>query len=257
MFHVKQLCLIGKPLNHSLSPFIHSVIAKTIGVKIKYDLLEFEKIDIDILKEYDGFNVTMPYKKAVIPYLDSLTETAENILSVNVVKREKGKFKGHSTDGEGFIEDFHRSFNCDFYNKNVCIMGTGATSRALSYEILKENPKNIFYLSREKKGERVFSYEDRSFLKDCHIIINTTPAGMKDDICLLDREDIHENVIIYDVIYSRKTPLLLLGETYGGKVSNGLGMLVYQGIGAWEFWENMSFNEKTKERIVKEVINEI
>ena len=227
---MKQYCLIGYPLSHSLSPLIHKKIVDILGLKINYLLMPCKEIDINSLKEFDGFNVTMPHKETIIPYLDNITETAKNIHSVNTVKVEEGKFIGHSTDGEGFIRDFFRVFNTDFYNKNICILGTGATSRAISDKIRKQCPKNIYYLSRSKEGKNIFPYNQRDIIKDCQIIINTTPTGMYDDNCLLDENDINENMLVYDVIYNKKTPLISLSERANAKAQGGFGMLIYQAV---------------------------
>ena len=256
MFHVKQYCLIGYPLSHSLSPLIHKKIGEVLGLRIYYSLMPCEQIDINSLKTYQGFNVTMPHKQNIIPYLDNITETAEKIHSVNTVKVEEGKLTGHSTDGEGFIRDFLRVFNTDFYNKNVCILGTGATSRAISYEILKQCPKNIYYLSRSKEGKNILSYSKRDIIKNCQIIINTTPAGMGDDSCLLNENDINENMLVYDVIYNKKTPLISLSERKEAKARGGIGMLIYQALLAWEYWEEIFISKKDCEKIVREVTNE-
>ena len=256
MFHVKQFCLIGYPIEHSLSPLIHNKICEVLGLNDNYTLNSCQEIDIDDLKKYVGFNITMPHKVNIIPYLDELTETAERINSVNTVKIEEGKLIGHSTDGQGLLRDFHRVFKTDFYNKNICILGTGATSRAVSFEILKECPKNIYYLSQTKKDKNIFSYKAKEVVKDCEIIINTTPVGMYDEKCLLSPGDINKNMLIYDVIYNKKTPLMMLGEASGARVASGMGMLIYQAILSREFWENSTISEMSCERIIREVINE-
>ena len=129
-------------------------------------------------------------------------------------------------------------------------MGTGGTAKSISYAIKKENPKNIFYLSRNKKGNNIFSYNDKTFLNECNVIINTTPVGMVENKCLLDKSDINKNMLLYDVIYNKNTEFLRLGKTVGAKTSNGFGMLVFQGLLSQEFWNNT----KIDLNICKEII---
>ena len=249
MFHVKQykvmkFCLVGYPISHSLSPLVHNEIGELTGIQCEYILEECESLNIDYIKKnYDGFNVTMPFKEKVMDYIDELTDVSKNINSVNTVKIKNGRLLGHSTDGIGFLKDFKKTFHKDFNNKNICILGTGATARSIAYEINKENPKNIFFFSRNKKGENIFSYNNKEIVKECEILVNTTPWGMKENPPLITEKELNEKMIIYDVIYNRKTELLTEGEKIGAKVSNGMGMLIWQAFFAQRFWlDDSSFS---------------
>lgn len=252
MFHVKQLGLIGNPISHSLSPIIHKKISEYLNENINYKLEECEKINIDYLKEnYDCFNVTMPFKKKIIPYINELSNRSKIIKSVNCVKNEKGILKGESTDGKGFVEAFKIKFNEVFENKNICIIGTGGSGKSLAFEIEKEGPKNIFYLSKSQKGKNIFSYNDLSFLEDCDIIINASPLGFINDESPCD--DFFENQIVCDLIYGKKTKFLKEAYKKNCRLMDGLGMLVFQAIYSWEFWFNIKIDKRVGIKIWSEL----
>ena len=248
-----KYCLIGNPINHSLSPKIHFILGKEFNFPIEYSLEEGEKINIEYLKEnYAGFNVTMPFKETIIPFIHELSNISQKIKSVNTVKVSQGKLIGHSTDGEGFVKDFKRAFNTDFYNKKVCILGTGGTCKAISYSIKEQNPKYLIFYSTTKTGENIFSYKDQDLIKDCNVIINTTPVGMKENKCVLDQNIFQKNMLVYDVIYNQKTLFLDYAQKQGAKICDGFGMLLYQGALSEMFW----FEENRDEKIIHKLIGE-
>lgn len=224
-----------------------------MGIDINYTLEPCEKPDIEYLKEkYDGFNVTIPFKEIITEFIDIFGQEAKETGSVNTVTNNNGILTGRSTDGEGFARDFMRVFSEDFCNKNVCILGTGGAAKAISYAIKKQNPKSLIYMSRKKKGENIFTYSQKEILKNCQIVINATPVGMADNSCLLDEEDFHKDMYVYDLIYGRKTEFLKRGEKKGAGVSHGLGMLVYQAVLSEEIWHNIKISEKICENIIGE-----
>lgn len=249
-----KYCLIGYPINRSLSPYIHKRIGEMTNTEIDYCLEEKKEFSCEYLKErYNGFNVTVPFKEKIIPFLDRTEKEAENAGSVNTVKFENGQLTGYSTDGRGFITDFRLKTNSDFTGKKVCILGTGGAEKALSYEIRKENPEYIIYFSKSRKGKNIFSYEEKSMAKECDIIINTAPVGLYDSISLLEYEDFRKDQTVYDLIYGKKTEFLCLAEKAGAKIIGGLGMLVWQAVLSEEIWQNIKIDENVSRNIIGEL----
>jgi len=256
--------LLGNPVEHTKSPFIHNTLFKHFNINAIYIPIlvnqgALEKA-VDGLKaqNFTGFNVTVPYKKDIIKYLDDISNDALLMGAVNTVKNIHGKLKGYNTDSEGFVRDFEDGFNTNFKGKNVMLLGSGGTARALAIKLAAEgvhhltivnrteqNAKNIVELVWNNYGS-VVSYilpTSASFsdeMRACDIIINTTPAGMTTylDSTPFDFEFVFEkNQLVYDVIYTPKmTKLLKQAENCGCKTRNGFGMLINQGIYAFEIW---------------------
>ncbi len=236
--------LIGKTLKHSYSKIIHENFRE-----YSYDLLSLEEEDISSMlenPEYSGFNITIPYKKTIIPFCDSISKEAEKIGSVNTVIKKDGKLLGFNTDYAGFLAMAKRA-GIDFFGKKIAILGSGGTYSTAFAVTSDEGAREIVSVSRS--GE--FNYENISLWKDAEIIINTTPVGMfpnnGDSIINIDDFKNLEGVI--DVIYNPlKTRLVLDAEKKGIKVTGGLYMLLFQAKEAFEIFTGKKFpDEKTEE----------
>ena len=176
--------LIGKTLKHSYSKIIHEMFGE-----YSYDLVAMEEKEISqFLKndEYRGFNVTIPYKKTIIPYCDEISAEAKKIGSVNTVVKKDGKIFGYNTDYAGFLAMANRA-GIEFHGKKIAILGSGGTYNT-AFSVVRDNgAREIVSVSRN--GE--FNYQNINKWNDCEIIINTTPVGMYPDngnsvICLDD-----------------------------------------------------------------------
>ncbi len=216
--------LIGKTLAHSHSPFIHRAFGR-YDYQLK-ELSEEQLGDFITNGDYEGLNVTIPYKQAVIPYLDELTETAQRIGSVNTVIRRDGKLIGDNTDYLGF---FAMSFakNISFDGKKVVILGTGGTSLTVQALMKELQAKEVVVVSRT--GEN--NYENISRHDDADILINTTPVGMypHNGQAALSLDGFKRLVGVLDVIYNPlRTTLLQQAEEKGIPCADGLYMLVAQ-----------------------------
>ncbi|MBR3144325.1 MAG: shikimate kinase [Clostridia bacterium] len=241
--------LLGRGLTHSFSPYLHSLIGD-----YSYTLFSKEETELKPFlegKSFDGLNVTIPYKKAVIPFLDELSPVAEKLLSVNtVVKRKDGTLFGDNTDYHGFLE-LVKHENIKLINKKVLVLGSGGASVTVC-EVIKTLGGFATVISR--KGENNYDNISRHF--DADIIVNTTPVGMfpKNGEKPLGLSGFNRLEAVIDIIYNPlKTAFLLEAENMGIKTANGLYMLVAQGIKSAELFLDTAFDSAFREQIYKTV----
>ncbi|GER93911.1 shikimate dehydrogenase [hot springs metagenome] len=249
--------LFGYPVEHSLSPLMHNAAFKYLGLDYCYvtflvspDLLGDAVKAIKALN-LSGVNVTVPHKENVINFLDEISEEASFIGAVNTIKNDNGKLIGYNTDGRGFMRSLTES-NIDIRGKKILILGSGGASRAIGYYLCKEakevylfdidNKKAVLlrdHLNRLKGNvllADIESVRNKDFFSDIGVIINATPLGLKpDDPVPVDISVINKNHIVCDLIY-KETPLLKNASMIGCKTMDGLGMLLYQGVFAFEIW---------------------
>ncbi len=245
---MKQYALIGKPLTHSFSKryFTNKFEVEQIA-DCFYELYQLESISEfpDLLKaqtNLQGLNVTIPYKEAVIPFLDELSEEAKDIGAVNTISMENGMLKGHNTDVLGFRDSLFTWLNET--PTGALILGTGGASKGIAY-VLRQAEIPYLRVSRTlAKGDITYGDLDRSLLSEYSLIINTTPLGTYPNV--ETAPDIPYNLLskrnsLYDLVYNpEKTVFLNNGNARGCQVKNGLEMLVAQAEYAWGIW-----NKKT------------
>ena len=236
--------LLGHPLGHSFSrAFFNDKFARE-GIDAEY--LNFDLSDISelpqLLAEHPnlcGLNVTIPYKQAVIPYLDELSEEARAIGAVNVIKIEGPYLKGFNSDVIGFTESIRPLL--EPHHKKALVLGTGGASKAVCAGLDKLGIE-WRYVSRSGAGERLFTYSDLTpeIIAEYTVIVNCTPLGMypKTEVCPdLPYEAMDSHTILYDLIYNPDETLFMKrGAEYGANVKNGLEMLLLQAFASWEFW---------------------
>ena len=244
--------LYGYPVEHTLSPLMHNAAFEYLG--IDYCYLPFS-VHPDSLKHaveairalnLTGVNVTIPHKEAVIPCLDSVNEEALFIGAVNTIVNQEGKLTGYNTDGRGFMRSLSEN-NISADNKKVLIVGAGGASRAISY-YLSEKADTLYLFDTDKiKLEKLAS--DLSGVRDnitilhhtadlsaFDVLINATPLGLKaTDPLPLDVSALADHQTVCDLIY-KTTHLQSLALQKGCKTINGLGMLLWQGVLAFELW---------------------
>lgn len=249
--------LFGYPVEHSLSPAMHNAAFEHLNLDYCYVTFSVRP---DMLKEavqavralnLKGVNVTVPHKENVMPFLDEISEEALFIGAVNTIKNDNGKLTGYNTDGRGFMQSLSEA-GIDVENKKIFIVGAGGASRAIGYYLCKEASAVYFFDVDDKKASSLKDHlnklkenisladlklvRDKDFFSEMDIIINATPLGLKaDDPMPVDISLIDKKHIVCDLIY-RETPLLREASMIGCKTMDGLGMLLYQGVFAFEIW---------------------
>ncbi|MBU1726141.1 MAG: shikimate dehydrogenase [Candidatus Omnitrophica bacterium] len=252
--------LIGYPVSHSISPLMHNAAFAARGINAEYKLFPLQENEVEpFLKDLKnknicGLNVTIPYKEKVAAFLRSISEEAKLIGAVNTIKLEDDGLLGFNTDGEGFFRHLSVDLQFNPQGKKIAILGAGGASRAVSVYLCKANPESIYIFDTIKPKldslaghlksnfkntdiRAVDSIEDLD-IQDADLLVNATPIGMKEaDPCIVDNKFITGKTLVYDLIYNPKeTRLLKAASAKGAKTSNGLGMLLYQGVRAFEIW---------------------
>ena len=250
---MKKFLVIGNPIGHSLSPEIHNYWLKKndiVGIYEKKELKSDGLRDL-ILKvrkdEIDGLNVTVPFKKEIIPFLDELSLEAEQTQSVNTICLENGKIKGHNTDVGGF-ELAIKDVKYEVAEKKILIIGAGGVVPSIITALNKMKAARIMLCNRTKnKAEKLKNiFSDLEIVEwgevpDFNMVINATSSGLKiDDNLNLDFSKIEKGNFFYDVIYNPKeTNFLKKGKKLGGKTENGKKMFIYQAALAFNIWHGV------------------
>ncbi len=245
---MKLYGLIGFPLTHSFSKrYFTEKFEKEHIANHKYELFEIEQAQqlIGVLQanpELCGLNVTIPHKQAVMPLLDSLDSSAQNVGAVNVIKKmENGRLIGFNSDYYGFMESLKRFVPAEkLKSSKALILGTGGAAKATE-AALRDLGISYKYVSR-KAEEGILSYEQITpeILKEYTLIINSTPLGMypKVDVCpTLPYEALTSGHYLFDLVYNPEETLFMQkGKEQGAQTKNGLEMLHLQAEKAWEIW---------------------
>jgi shikimate dehydrogenase len=248
--------LLGYPVEHTLSPAMHNAAFEALGLDYCYvafpvhpDYLEEAVKGITALN-LRGINVTIPHKEKVISFLDEVDKEASIIGAVNTIVNSDGRLKGYNTDGRGFMQSLVEC-GISAEGKEVLIVGAGGASRAISYYLGKEAKKLYLYDIEKEKAERlvsdlkkifdnIFMCDDISKTEKFNILINATPLGLKEEGPLpFDTALLRIDQIVCDLIY-KKTRLLEEASKKGCITLDGLGMLLWQGVFAFELWTGQS-----------------
>lgn len=249
--------LIGEKLGHSFSKEIHERIGN-----YNYELIELNKDEFDsfmMKRNFRAINVTIPYKKDVIKYLDYISLEAKKIDAVNTIINKDGKLYGYNTDYLGFKEMLNY-FDIDVKDKNIMILGTGGTSNT-SYHVVNDlECKNVVFVSRNKK-ENVITYDDISLhSKNIDVLINTTPVEMyPNNECeiITSLNDFTSLKAIVDVVYNPlNTNLVLKAKEKNIVCCTGLYMLISQAVFACELFLEKDIDKSIINSIYQEMIKE-
>jgi len=275
--HTKVLCVIGHPIEHSMSPVMHNAALKELSLdyiylafdvppkNLKEALLGFKKSDMK------GINVTIPHKETIIPHLDQIEPLAKKIGAVNTIKNINGILIGKNTDALGAKKALIDA-GCKIKGKKVLILGAGGAARAISFALSEEigeificnrTEKRAFKLAKELEdkmkipatGKDMSKETLKSLLNDADILINTTPIGMYPNVnkSPISKELLTDRLFVYDIIYNPlQTQFLKDASEIGCKTLNGLDMFVNQGALAFEWWTDIKPNKNTmKEKIIE------
>ncbi len=258
--------LIGYPVKHSLSAVMHNAAFKylrehgEIDYDAEYKLFEVTPKDLDSFldslsrQNIYGLNVTIPHKEKLFHFVkfDYNSPYLNKIKAVNTIVKKDDIWTAYNTDILGF--SLHLKENIDPLNKKVAILGAGGAGKAVAYAVANSKAKEIaiYDIDKNKVKEIIDIIKDlfknfdiKSFdsieqlnIQDKDILINATPIGMKDaDSCLISEKMLHKNLFVYELIYNpQETKLLSLAKKVGIKYTNGLKMLLYQGMLSFEIW---------------------
>ena len=250
---MKKFLVIGNPIEHSLSPILHNYWIKNNSINAIYEKRKLDESELDELilqikqKKIDGVNVTVPFKKAIIPFLDELSIEAKDTQSVNTLYLKNNKVVGHNTDIIGF-ETSIKKFNYDVFNKEVLILGAGGVVPSIIFALNKMKVSRIKISNRTKnKAENLKEHFKNIELiewgevPNVDMIINATSIGLKkEDVMKLDFSLMSGNKFFYDVIYNpNETNFLKIGKELGNKTLNGKLMFIYQALYAFKIWHGI------------------
>ena len=261
---MNKYLVIGNPIEHSLSPLIHNFWIKKNNITAIYEKKKLSSNDLKDLmikvreKNISGINVTVPFKKEVIPYLDKLTLEAEVTQSVNtILLTNDNKIVGHNTDINGF-ENAIKDTKYNLSGKKILILGSGGVTTSIIFALYKMKVSNITLTNRTKtKAEYLQNFYNSSAVKENRwneirvvewgkmpefdMIINATSVGLNtDDNLNLDFSKIGKNKFFYDVIYNPKeTNFLKQGKDLGNKTENGKKMFIFQAAEAFKIWHDI------------------
>ena len=249
---MKKYLVIGNPISHSLSPKLHGHWLKQNKINALYDKKKLEENEIkefvqDIKKQkIIGCNVTVPFKKKVIPFLDTLSPEAQQTQSVNTIVFKNGNLVGHNTDIFGFDKAI-KNLNFSMKGKKVLILGAGGVVPSIVFALKKMDVLEIIISNRTKQKAENLKYLFKNLnviewgnLTDFDVIINATSLGLNNEKINLDFSKSGKNKLFYDVIYNpSETNFLRQGKELGNITENGGKMFIYQASEAFKLWHGI------------------
>jgi len=257
---VKTYCIIGDPVDHSLSPAMHNAAFKALNLNCTYIAFRVAENELEAgiqsLRKTNiaGFNVTMPHKVAVMKFLDELDETCLKINAVNTVNNENGKFKGYNTDVDGFIQPLRRR-KISLAGKTALLIGAGGAARAVLTALVDERIGKVIIANRNMARARDVAEHAKKLGLNCELIglddapklaskadliVNATPMGTAREPSIIKPADIRKDGIVYDLVYRpMETGLIQSAKEAGATVVYGYEMLIEQGAKSFEIWKKM------------------
>ncbi|MBT4270926.1 MAG: shikimate dehydrogenase [Candidatus Marinimicrobia bacterium] len=262
---MKQFAVIGYPIAHSLSPVLHREIYRQLDLEASFEKIHVMQNELHSFmkeNELDGFNVTIPHKQSVIPFLDELDESAQIIGAVNCVHNGIG----YNTDWIGFTKAMEQN-GVDLKEKNSLILGAGGAARAVAYALIQSNVNSISIMNRTKQNadtlvKWIKNNSNISVNTQTHehsntqtLIINCTPLGMWPNTEAIPEFEIQKDQVLVDTIYNPiETRWLELGKEKGAKVIGGLDMFITQGLASADIWFGEKISKKIKFDPLKKVL---
>ena len=259
---MNKYLVIGNPIDHSLSPVLHNYWLKKNKINAIYEKKKTEEKDLRSIifeikqKKVRGINVTVPFKKAVIPYLDKLSPEAEQTQSVNTIMLNNEKLVGHNTDIAGFIKAI-KNINFNIKGKEALILGAGGVVPSIIFALSKMEVSKMIVSNRTRqKAENLrmqfnnLNILDWGKIEDFDVIINATSLGLNNETINLDTSNISDVKLFFDVIYNpSETSFLKEAKKLGHRTENGKLMFVYQAFEAFKLWHEI------KPSVNNEVLN--
>jgi shikimate dehydrogenase len=260
---MKKFLVIGNPIEHSLSPLLHNYWIKNNNIDAIYEKRKLNENQLEDLilefkdKKLNGINITVPFKKAVIPFLDELSIEAQNTQSVNTIYLKDNKVIGHNTDIIGFEKSI-KEFKYNPSNREVLILGAGGVVPSIIFALIKMKVTKIKISNRTKEKAEYLKKLFKNIeivewgeVPNFDMIINATSVGLKkEDNINLDLSSSSGNKFFYDVIYNPKeTNFLKIGRKLGNITLNGKFMFIYQAHSAFNIWHGLE--PEINENVIK------
>ncbi len=256
----KTFAVIGDPIDHSLSPNIHSAAFRELNLENSYIAYRIPKGElsegIESLKKIKiaGFNVTIPHKVEMMKYLDKMDESCSVIGAVNTVTNTEGILKGYNTDMDGFLDPFKKK-EIKIQDTKILLLGAGGAARAIVAGVAKVKAKHITIANRTlQNANNLTQFANKigldanaitienvgDDLKDYDIIVNATSIGLKNEPSPISLESIKPETIVYDIVYMpMNTDFLKKAKGKGAKIIYGYEMLLGQAVRAFEIWHGI------------------
>lgn len=270
-----SLKLIGYPIEHSMSPWIHNEFLKRSNLEGSYELFEinpdenFEN-NIEKLKSTSltGFNVTVPYKQRIMNFLDKVDDTANLMGAVNTVSIKDGEWVGYNTDGQGYLRSLYAAypFLKGVTDKRVLILGAGGAARGIFHALVQEGYNNIKIANRTlshaefivgtNKDAIVISLEEAiNELNQFDLIIQTSAVGMNEPRSIIALDNLNEETVVSDIVYQPlETHFLQLAKQRTPYIHYGHTMLLYQAQAAFEIWTGTHVNVSDMDMQIEQIL---
>ena len=261
---IKKFAVIGHPIGHTMSPFIHKRLFELSGVEAEYTKLDIAPENLadeykNVLSKLDGYNITIPHKQNIIPLIDEIDEKAKMYGSVNTVANINGVAKGYTTDPDGFLKALDAAGIV--LDGRVVILGCGGVARTMAYEVVLKGLPLLFAVRKEDveiakslcseientvKGAKVSFCLIDELEGDINVLVNATPLGMfpKVDVQPVSDSVINRCASVFDAVYNPlETVLIKKALANGAKAVGGMSMLVWQAVVAHEKWDGSVYDK--------------
>lgn len=260
----KKFAVIGHPIGHTMSPFIHNRLFELSGIEAEYTKLDIAPENLadeykNVLSKLDGYNITIPHKQNIIPLIDEIDEKAKMYGSVNTVANINGVAKGYTTDPDGFLKALGAAGIV--LDGRVVILGCGGVARTMAYEVVLKGLPLLFAVRKEDveiakslcseientvKGAKVSFCLIDELSGDIDVLVNATPLGMfpKVDVQPVSDSVINRCASVFDAVYNPlETVLIKKALANGAKAVGGMSMLVWQAVVAHEKWDGSVYDK--------------
>ncbi|SMN00908.1 Shikimate 5-dehydrogenase I alpha [uncultured Candidatus Thioglobus sp.] len=257
-----KLAVFGNPIEHSLSPTIHTQFAKQVGLDISYDKIlapidDFNKVARDFIEQgANGFNITVPFKIDAFNLATEHSLNAKTAGAVNTIKVDGDALIGENTDGIGLLNDLTKNLEIDLRDKTLLILGAGGATRGILLPLLQQQPARLMIANRTASKAIQLAKDFQSYGKTCgfglekikdtpvDVIINATSASLDGKMPNIPA-GVANGAVCYDLMYGKTTPFMTWAkDNNASMVTDGLGMLVEQAAAAFKFWTGKQVETK-------------
>jgi len=264
----KHFAVIGNPIHHSLSPQIHAMFAKEVGLLIDYETVlspldQFKQtVQTLITRKLTGANVTLPFKKEAYELVSAHSNHAKIAEAVNTLEFKEGKIIGHNTDGIGLVRDLEQNLRVDLEGMKILLIGAGGAAEGAIYSLLEKKPSELTLTNRTIEKSNAIQNKMQAYAQSFDVnlnvieiaklpqqyfdvIINATSVSLNDaNLNIVDRV-FHEDSLAYDMMYGKETTFIKQAKSQASQTSDGLGMLVEQAAEAFYIWHQIKPHTKT------------